>query len=67
MTYDLRLAVVARWRNYGLQHVACGYVDPAELASGRATLTFGDGSWIEITDPEDVILAEGIKPEAIDE
>lgn len=61
----IRLAVLARWRGYGVAHVVCGYVDPAELANGRATLTFGDGGWIEV-DPADVILTD-IPPEAIQE
>lgn len=64
---DAKIAIVARWRKYGLPHVSCGFLDEADFRCfGRATLTFGDGSWVEIEDPADVILTN-ISWSAIDE
>lgn len=56
---DCRVAIVRRWRRYGLPHLACGYLVESDFACfGSATLTFGDGSSIEITDRQDVILTD---------
>lgn len=64
---NYRLAIVKRWRQYGLPHVACGFVNQAEIeAKGAATMTFGDGSWIEIQDAADIIVTD-IPCEAIEE
>ena len=61
------VAIIRNWRRYGLPHVACGFINEADFGSlGSATLTFGNGEWVEITDRADIILTT-IPASAIEE
>ncbi len=58
---EMKVCIIKNWRKYDLPHVMCGFVDESEfLCFTSASVTFGDGSGIEVNsnDRDDLIITD---------
>lgn len=57
----MKIAIIRRWKKYGLNHVMCGYIDPTDFdCFTSADVTFGDGTFVTIpsNNRDDVIITD---------
>lgn len=57
----MKICIIKNWRKYDLPHVMCGFLDESDFRCFEsASVTFGDGSGIEVKakDHDDLIITD---------